>query len=485
MRIPSDKQDKLHGCLEHLFNQEPQPQRLHYPQEELRALCPRMHTCGWTQEPAQSVWKLGQSRVLLGRLSEEEQHLGCSSPCAFTSAGVTWQAGIGTASSPGHHAVEEPWMLGCASAVWWLFTMCILKANGNNVMSDGAPEVPEHLQAFRSHWEEALGPYQWAYQTHKDVQEAWEAHREDPNDEGAGEEDQPNSVFPLLSLGLQLSPHEDSPAVSLTKDSVHLEQGMVRECMSTAGVQCLVLEKIPEACPAYDRVFVQDCGRLTALSIVVKTTFHYEFCHLRHRAGEHWPEDRLQPGGARILQGLRGGGPGPELKQDHEIQDAYLQLFTKLDVSVKEMKQYVTQIDRLPSTITETTSGGSCDPRLAEESSSPPLVSEESEMDRTDHGGMKKVCVKLSEEDREDSGHEKVCVKLSEEDREDSGHDTMSYRDSYSECDSNQHSVLSYTSVRSDGSYLRSHEMRNCGSQELRCEFCCTSKSLKVEELME
>ncbi|XP_064336865.1 phosphatidylinositol 3,4,5-trisphosphate-dependent Rac exchanger 1 protein [Camelus dromedarius] len=196
-----------------------------------------------------------------------------------------------------------------------------------------------------------------------------------------------------------------------------------------------------------------DCGRLTALSIVVKTMFHYEFCHLRHRAGEHWPEDRLQPGGARILQGLRGGycgchlnsmsntqhcistmpaaswkclpavdgdsqsqgGPGPELKQeDHEIQDAYLQLFTKLDVSVKEMKQYVTQIDRLPSTITETTSGGSCDPRLAEEASPPPLISEDSETDGTDHGGMKKVCVKLSEEDREDSGH-----------------DTMRYRDSY------------------------------------------------------
>nr|XP_031297373.1 uncharacterized protein LOC116149645 isoform X1 [Camelus dromedarius] len=70
---------------------------------------------------------------------------------------------------------------------------CILKANGNNVMSDGAPEVPEHLQAFRSHWEEALGPYQWAYQTHKDVQESREAHREDPNDKGAGEEHQPNS----------------------------------------------------------------------------------------------------------------------------------------------------------------------------------------------------------------------------------------------------------------------------------------------------
>ncbi|KAB1256599.1 Phosphatidylinositol 3; 4; 5-trisphosphate-dependent Rac exchanger 1 protein [Camelus dromedarius] len=96
---------------------------------------------------------------------------------------------------------------------------CILKANGNNVMSDGAPEVPEHLQAFRSHWEEALGcPSLWL------------------------------PVFPLLSLGLQLSPHEDSPAVSLTEDSVHLEQGMVRECMSTAGVQCLVLEKVLEPC---------------------------------------------------------------------------------------------------------------------------------------------------------------------------------------------------------------------------------------------
>ena len=52
--------------------------------------------------------------------------------------------------------------------------------------------------------------------------------------------------------------------------------------------------------------------------------------------------------------------------------------------------------------------------RSAEEASSPPLVSEESEMDRADHGGIKKVCFKVSEEDQEDSGH-----------------DTMSYRDSY------------------------------------------------------
>ena len=52
--------------------------------------------------------------------------------------------------------------------------------------------------------------------------------------------------------------------------------------------------------------------------------------------------------------GPANGALGPEdrglsflLKQeDREIQDAYLQLFTKLDVALKEMKQYVTQINR-------------------------------------------------------------------------------------------------------------------------------------------
>lgn len=33
---------------------------------------------------------------------------------------------------------------------------CILKVNGNNVMNDGASEVLEHFQAFRSRQEEAL-----------------------------------------------------------------------------------------------------------------------------------------------------------------------------------------------------------------------------------------------------------------------------------------------------------------------------------------
>lgn len=49
-----------------------------------------------------------------------------------------------------------------------------------------------------------------------------------------------------MSLGPQLSLHEDSPVVSLTVDNVHLEHGVVYEYMSTAGVKCHVLEKIVE-----------------------------------------------------------------------------------------------------------------------------------------------------------------------------------------------------------------------------------------------
>uniref|UniRef100_G3WEP5 Phosphatidylinositol-3,4,5-trisphosphate dependent Rac exchange factor 1 n=1 Tax=Sarcophilus harrisii TaxID=9305 RepID=G3WEP5_SARHA len=155
----------------------------------------------------------------------------------------------------------------------------------------------------------------------------------------------------------------------------------------------------------------------------------------------------------------QNGGPGQEdrglsflLKQeDREIQDAYLQLFNKLDVAVKEMKQYVMQINKLLSTITEPMGDGSCEPPSTEEVSASPLVSEDSEIDKADHSGIKKVCFKVSEEDQEDSGH-----------------DTMSYRDSYSECNSNRDSVLSYTSVRSNSSYLGSDEMGS--GDELPCD---------------
>ncbi|XP_074826143.1 phosphatidylinositol 3,4,5-trisphosphate-dependent Rac exchanger 1 protein isoform X3 [Natator depressus] len=127
-------------------------------------------------------------------------------------------------------------------------------------------------------------------------------------------------------------------------------------------------------------------------------------------------------------------------EEDREIQDSYLQLFNKLDIAVKEMKQYVFQINKLLSTITEPT--GTCEHLSSEETSPPSLGAEESDTDKAEHGGSKKVCFKVSEEDQEDSGH-----------------DTMSFRDSYSECNSNRDSVLSYTSVRSNSSYLGSDEM--------------------------
>uniref|UniRef100_A0A8D2QSD2 Phosphatidylinositol-3,4,5-trisphosphate dependent Rac exchange factor 1 n=1 Tax=Zosterops lateralis melanops TaxID=1220523 RepID=A0A8D2QSD2_ZOSLA len=129
-------------------------------------------------------------------------------------------------------------------------------------------------------------------------------------------------------------------------------------------------------------------------------------------------------------------------QEDWEMQDSYLHLFNKLDIAVKEMKQYVVQINKLLSTITEPTEAGACEPPSTEETPSPSLGTEESDPDKAEHGGIKKVCFKVSEEDQEDSGH-----------------DTMSFRDSYSECNSNRDSVLSYTSVRSNSSYLGSDEM--------------------------
>ncbi|KAG8447108.1 hypothetical protein GDO86_014531, partial [Hymenochirus boettgeri] len=135
--------------------------------------------------------------------------------------------------------------------------------------------------------------------------------------------------------------------------------------------------------------------------------------------------------------------------EDTEIQDAYLQLFNKLDVAVKEMKQYVTQINKLLSTITEPLESD----LPGETEGTPPssLMHEEGDLDKTEQCGIKKVCFKVLEEDQEDSGH-----------------DTVSYRDSYSECNSNRDSVLSYTSVRSNSSYLGSDEMGS--GDELPCD---------------
>ncbi|XP_023185695.1 phosphatidylinositol 3,4,5-trisphosphate-dependent Rac exchanger 1 protein isoform X1 [Xiphophorus maculatus] len=158
------------------------------------------------------------------------------------------------------------------------------------------------------------------------------------------------------------------------------------------------------------------------------------------------------PDGGEGIQGE--GGLSFLLKQeDTETQDAYIHLYSRLDFAVREMKQYVAQIDVLLSSITEPTQleGEGGEPP-ADESGQPLAPCEDGcEQDKAEPGGIKKVCFKVNEEDQEDSGH-----------------DTMSYRDSYSECNSNRDSVLSYTSVRSNSSYLGSDEMGS--GDELPCD---------------
>ncbi|XP_061623647.1 phosphatidylinositol 3,4,5-trisphosphate-dependent Rac exchanger 1 protein [Phyllopteryx taeniolatus] len=163
--------------------------------------------------------------------------------------------------------------------------------------------------------------------------------------------------------------------------------------------------------------------------------------------------------GGESLMDSRGYGEGGLsflLKQeDMETQDAYLHLYSRLDVAVREMKQYVAQIDVLLSSITEPTqipTGGGEAPVYG--TGQPPSLGpceDSCDQDKVEQGGIKRVCFKVNEDDQEDSGH-----------------DTMSYRDSYSECNSNRDSVLSYTSVRSNSSYLGSDEMGS--GDELPCD---------------
>lgn len=95
-------------------------------------------------------------------------------------------------------------------------------------------------------------------------------------------------------------------------------------------------------------------------------------------------------------------------------QIAALVLVCHLQGSPAVPESSVFPLCRLLSTITEPTEGGACEPPSAEEAAAPSLGAEESDPDKAEHGGIKKVCFKVSEEDQEDSGH-----------------DTMSFRDSY------------------------------------------------------
>uniref|UniRef100_A0A7N6ASH3 Phosphatidylinositol-3,4,5-trisphosphate-dependent Rac exchange factor 1 n=1 Tax=Anabas testudineus TaxID=64144 RepID=A0A7N6ASH3_ANATE len=165
-------------------------------------------------------------------------------------------------------------------------------------------------------------------------------------------------------------------------------------------------------------------------------------------------------GGEGLMDSRQGGhgegGLSFLLKQeDTETQDSYLQLYSRLDVAVREMRQYVAQIDVLLSSITEPTQpqGEGQEPPVYEPSQPSHLApcDDGCDQDKVEQGGIKRVCFKVNEDDQEDSGH-----------------DTMSYRDSYSECNSNRDSVLSYTSVRSNSSYLGSDEMGS--GDELPCD---------------
>ncbi|KAJ8260075.1 hypothetical protein GJAV_G00176780 [Gymnothorax javanicus] len=178
-------------------------------------------------------------------------------------------------------------------------------------------------------------------------------------------------------------------------------------------------------------------------------------CHYQEKEDETWAEEA---NGSLLDSSLDGrsiheeGGLSFLLKQeDRETQDSYIRLYNRLDVALKEMKQYVAQIDVLLSSITEPTEPGASEPPASEETRPTSLLSEEVDLERAESGGSKRVCFKVSEDDQEDSGH-----------------DTMSYRDSYSECNSNRDSVLSYTSVRSNSSYLGSDEMGS--GDELPCD---------------
>uniref|UniRef100_A0A3Q1HCX5 Phosphatidylinositol-3,4,5-trisphosphate-dependent Rac exchange factor 1 n=1 Tax=Anabas testudineus TaxID=64144 RepID=A0A3Q1HCX5_ANATE len=318
--------------------------------------------------------------------------------------------------------------------------------------------------------------------------------------------------FTAQHTDLELSLSDDLPLVSLTVDNIHLEHGVVYEYVSTAGIKSHVLEKIvePKGCfsltakileafSSDDSLFVHNCSQLISQNDRVVTMPQYEFRQIcdtklesiRRRISSYQQSEVcfIQPTEICCLfsclyslvaqlnpmshtqhcvtsmgapswncSGLEGdeGGLSFLLKQeDTETQDSYLQLYSRLDVAVREMRQYVAQIDVLLSSITEPTQpqGEGQEPPVYEPSQPSHLApcDDGCDQDKVEQGGIKRVCFKVNEDDQEDSGH-----------------DTMSYRDSYSECNSNRDSVLSYTSVRSNSSYLGSDEMGS--GDELPCD---------------
>uniref|UniRef100_A0A8C3VF67 Phosphatidylinositol 3,4,5-trisphosphate-dependent Rac exchanger 1 protein n=1 Tax=Catharus ustulatus TaxID=91951 RepID=A0A8C3VF67_CATUS len=370
---------------------------------------------------------------------------------------------------------------------------CILKVNGNNATHGSYKEVLEHFTAYRTRQQGGL--YQWVYRTQEDAEEDRAQQAASP---ACLNGSCPGSKTHLISLTVE-NTHLEHGVVYEYVSSAGIKSFVLEKIVEPKGCFNLTA-KILAAFAAEDSNFVRNCERLLSLSSAVATMPQYEFrqiCdtklesisrrltsyqefadELKTKVSPAFKQAVMEPHSLNSMDfcptnchinlmevsypksttsagrsfSIRSGEigtlnpvsytqhcittmaapswrcPAPEdgdpderglsflLKQeDWEMQDSYLHLFNKLDIAVKEMKQYA---------------------------SSPSLGTEESDPDKAEHGGIKKVCFKVSEEDQEDSGH-----------------DTMSFRDSYSECNSNRDSVVSYTSVRSNSSYLGSDEM--------------------------
>uniref|UniRef100_A0A7N6A7X8 Phosphatidylinositol-3,4,5-trisphosphate-dependent Rac exchange factor 1 n=1 Tax=Anabas testudineus TaxID=64144 RepID=A0A7N6A7X8_ANATE len=238
-------------------------------------------------------------------------------------------------------------------------------------------------------------------------------------------------------------------------------------CMDFVPTNChvnLMQVSYPKSTTSAGRTFNLRFGRKNSLfgldpdQAQLNPMSHTQHC-VTSMGAPSWNCSGLE--GDEGLMDSRQGGHGEGglsflLKQeDTETQDSYLQLYSRLDVAVREMRQYVAQIDVLLSSITEPTQpqGEGQEPPVYEPSQPSHLApcDDGCDQDKVEQGGIKRVCFKVNEDDQEDSGH-----------------DTMSYRDSYSECNSNRDSVLSYTSVRSNSSYLGSDEMGS--GDELPCD---------------
>uniref|UniRef100_A0A8C1BNR6 Phosphatidylinositol-3,4,5-trisphosphate-dependent Rac exchange factor 1 n=1 Tax=Cyprinus carpio carpio TaxID=630221 RepID=A0A8C1BNR6_CYPCA len=386
---------------------------------------------------------------------------------------------------------------------------CVLKVNGNNMNQSSYQEVLEHFSGYVVH----ICCGQWAYRVYEDVEEQMSfrgcengSDSEDGCTNGTGSvkrleklsisDDVPSIslnvdnvhvehgvVYEYVSTGCfnlisrwtfkgkkRICSYKQFVEELQTKAWPMFKKASTKPhvlgCMDFVPTNChlnLMQVSCPKNTSSSIRAFSIRFGRKNSFfgldpdQANLNPMSHAVHC-VTSMAAPSWSclslDEETEEGEVSIEDGrkLEEGGLSFLLKQeDMESQDNYICLYNRLDISVREMKQYVAQIDVLLSSITGPTQPQGSEPPSFE--SAPPTspIPEETDQDKTEHGGNKRVCFKVNEDDQEDSGH-----------------DTMSYRDSYSECNSNRDSVLSYTSVRSNSSYLGSDEMGS--GDELPCD---------------